>query len=244
MDQSQEKGGSLPVILLGLLVWVAFGGITYLVADVGEGDLWKFGLFLGMIPMPMSVMAAYVFFAQVKNDEGEVKPLATGLICYGFLWITWVGVGWYFQRTTVFVDNYSGRNIRIRCDGEEWLNAKDRSKQKVRLLPSLYTFVLYDAVSGEELERVAADVDREGPFILNAMGAQVYRRGRVEYGKPALVGFGGDNQELEITGTWIRANYDYVFEQPPQKVSVARVQSHTTKTYLLRGKAEEGKPKP
>lgn len=87
-------------------------------------------------------------------------------------------------------------------------------------------------------------MDGRGKYVLNVLSAQVYARGTVDYGG---ISFGSSPSEEKIQLPWFKADVDFLFEEPPQSITVQnrRGQSYVSasRTYLRRGPPRPSNPR-
>jgi hypothetical protein len=144
-------------------------------------------------------------------------------------------VGWFFQFGTVHVDNATGQELRVQLDGQEWMSCRAGSRSVSGLRPGLRHLRVLGR-DGRLLDERTVRVERQGVYVLNLLGAQVYHRGTVDYG-----GFSfGDRQPTEIREPWFEAKVDYLFQSPPSSITVSTRRGElamASKSFLLRGLA-------
>jgi hypothetical protein len=149
----------------------------------------------------------------------------------------WVVFGLTFQTGTIHIDNFSGRDLRLELDGKPWLSSSKQTTVVQSLRHGSYQLVVR-GTDGKELDRLSIRVEGSSVYVLNLLGAQTYTRGHVHYG--LSFGFGGGDSAEKIADRWFEPKVDYLFEAPPQKVTV-RVRkgssglASATKSYLRRG---------
>jgi hypothetical protein len=150
------------------------------------------------------------------------------------------------------VDNFSTHNVRLQLDGKEWLTCSRDSTHDVQLPAGNHELVVLDMVDGQELDRRTLTVVAANTYVLNVLGAQNYRKGKVWYNDPNdPFLFPPDNRSEDqlINLTWFSVKVDYLFKDPPLFITESIPESqkgHTRanveKTYLHRAGRQAGEP--
>jgi hypothetical protein len=213
------------------LVLIANTGLAWLLAGTTIW-LWVMGIAGGLFAM--FVFAVFKDTTQSLGGRGALMML--GLIAYA---VVLLGSGFYisfeFARGTVYVDNFSPNDVRLDLNGATWRESRRQSTQVLGLQRGTYTLVIYDLQGGGKLAEHQINVEGRDNYVLNVLGAQAYARGRVDYGG---FGFFAPPQPEILRHPWFKANVDYLFQEPPQSitVSVPRGQSAggASRTYLKR----------
>jgi hypothetical protein len=216
--------------LTGLLAW--------LLADALDGWLWGGLAIAGGVILGLVVFGA--LSATVKRQHGTPTLKQWGYIGLAvLLWGVWTGVGAVFQRSKVYVDNFSSRDVKLEVNGQPWLEVKAGTQVEARLPRRPATIVTRDAATGEELDRRTVTVEPSA-YIFNVLGAGVYERGSQEYGDLAI-GFGPGGSSSEVHDVWIKADVDYLFTEPPGSIEVSEGTHFASRSYLKRVGANEVK---
>jgi hypothetical protein len=208
---------------------------------VGAGLAWLLaGHWLWLIPglfgaaIGVGLVLALLGHLLKGHLPGRVELAAVGYMA--LVLGTWFGVGWFFQVGKVHVDNASGQELRVQRDGRDWLTCPPGAQLVTSLGPGTHRLRVLDR-NGQPLDEMTVEVDRQGVYVLNLLRAQVYHRGSVDYGG---FGFGSAPRPVEIRDAWFDARVDYLFEEPPQSITVSRRRGQVamaSRTFLLRGRA-------
>jgi hypothetical protein len=231
----QSAGATPPSKLKKRLILAAVpvvaAGLAWLVA--GHVWLWFLPGLLGAVFFGSVVLGLAGRFIKGLHRPGEVKESALAVGYMGLVLGAWFGVGWFFQVGKVHVDNSSGKELRVQVDGRDWLTCRSGTNTVQNLSPGSHRITVFDA-EGRQVDELTVQVERQGVYVLNLLRAQKYHKGRVQYGGIAF----GDDSPTEISDAWFDAKVDYLFEKPPQAITVSTRHGQaavgTTKTYLLR----------
>ncbi|OAI49369.1 hypothetical protein AYO44_06460 [Planctomycetaceae bacterium SCGC AG-212-F19] len=175
-------------------------------------------------------------FGGLRSASGAEFGTRIGLLVYA---VVLLGSGFLvseqFARGTVHVDNFSSQDVVLELDGRVWLKATTQSTQRASLTQGSYTLVVRSP-TGTELDRQAIEVEGRDDYVLNVLSAQVYARGEAQYG---TLSFGMPRQERAVKAPWFKADVDFLFEEPPESITVSVKRGQTvasaSKTYLRRG---------
>ncbi len=236
------KGPSMLPALSALRGWAllaaAFLALTWFLA----GTPWLFNgtLLVTVLGAPGWVAALWgMAKGSADGEKTDRKPLGTALLAGLFIFATLgaaLAIHLWFPVGRVIVDNGAGRAVRIRLDGADWVAAgRGTGAATATLRAGSYSIEIVDE-AGVVDDKFQAAVDSAGPYILNVLGAATYTRGTQDYGDAA---FGAGRTEAVVRDKWIKADADFVFEEPPSSISVVswRGLKSTTasRTYFLRG---------
>ena len=180
------------LVVAALVLMPALGAAAWRLADLEHGmDLvivlgigGLFGL-LSLIGLVGSVASGD------PRDRANRKWFALGTL----LSATWVVAGLLGRSpagTTVYVENFSGRDVTLELDGRPWIRADDGTSQQAAIPFGVHEVVTRSADGTAELDRrqveakqVAKDPlpkdadERDYPYIFNVLGAQTYLKGKV-----------------------------------------------------------------
>lgn len=146
-----------------------------------------------------------------------------------------------FAVADVHIDNATPRPVQLVLDGKEWMTVPARGQATATLRIGTYRLEVLPADGGAALDTMSISLNEGKPHVLNVMGAQVYSRGSVDYGG---FGFGAGPSEQRITDKWFKADVDYLFQTPPEKITVTTKQGQpamATRSYLRRGKPKRAR---
>jgi hypothetical protein len=147
------------------------------------------------------------------------------------LMAAWIGGGLSITRAKVYIDNFSDKNVTLELNGAPWRTVDHGNTDQTRLPTGTYELVVRSRENGKELDHRTITVEDKGPYLLNVLGAQTYARGSADYG----ISFSfGDSPDQKLNDVWIKANVDYLFEEPPQSIQVSEGTSFASKSYLVR----------
>lgn len=215
---------AIPVVAAVVAWWLA-GSLFWLIPGFLAGTFVA-GALLG------------VFRRLLNGIRTDVRELA--FIGYGIIVVAiWFSVGYWFQVGTVHVDNFSNQSLRVVVDDREWLKSESSSMTVKSLSPGAHRIIVMGD-GGTKLDELNVQVERLGVYVLNLLRAQTYHKGSVEYGG---FGFGGSSP-MEINDAWFNAKVDFLFENPPETITVSRKRGQpsfgATRMYLKRGPAPVG----
>jgi hypothetical protein len=145
----------------------------------------------------------------------------------------------YFAVAAIYIENATARPVRLLLGGKEWVLVPAKGNAWSSLRMGSYEVEVKSAEDGSALDQMSVTVEDGKPWILNVMGAQVFARGRVDYGG---FSFGSGPSESRLTGKWIKADVDHLFEEPPKSITVStrRGQMATgSRTYIRRGEPKK-----
>jgi hypothetical protein len=221
------------VVLAALGLSYAFAGDSFLLfltyaalALVGVGVLFILAI------LADAARGEKVDWGRFRNLLGWVVSLLAALGACLFVQME-------FAWAAVHIDNHSGKqDVRVLPgDGEL---ARVRAGRRVVAYLRKGTYQLVVEADGEPEDLVTAEVEDTGPYVLNVHGAHVYARGSVEYSDLPLLA--RDMPETREDRKWFKADVDYLFQGPPESITVKRTFfGSTTKTYLRRGEPKRGK---
>jgi hypothetical protein len=134
---------------------------------------------------------------------------------------------------TVYVDNFSDRDVTVRVDGAEWVTAE---KGTSRTLTSLAegSHRVEVLAGGAVLETHHVQVTNGERYVLNALGGQVYTSREVNYSVAGTAPF-SERDDRRITDRWFQAEDDDVFTDPPETVSLPKGTTTASRRWLIRG---------
>jgi hypothetical protein len=158
-------------------------------------------------------------------------------------WVGWafgvIGVGivgfifyYHYTQATIYIDNATGQLVRLEVDGRPWqeIEPATMSIKFSKLRWGKHVIVVYARADNKALDRLEVNIEDNGPYVFNVLGAQTYLKGSAFYG---LRG-GGLGPETPVREKWFKPNVDLLFQHPPPGISV-RGQSSATRTYLVKG---------
>jgi hypothetical protein len=228
------------------LVWICFlaaipvaAGLSWLAAV--SLDEWVYGVVALIGGMALALILFTGFISMLKRDVN-----APGLRWWGRLglailvWAAWTFTGCHFLRTTIYVDNFSDQNVRLQVDGKPWLEVRAGELTTARLPRKALELTTIDAQTGKELDRRTVEVD-SGPFIFNVLGAGLYEVDSQSYGM--AIPRSDDDTSYLVRGVWIKAKVDYLFQDPPDAISVSQGTRFVIKSYLKRLGPASAQPK-
>lgn len=225
-----------------MLTLDVYGGIRYaavcaalaLVAALswflGHNDLWetieKIVLVFG------GLFLASTVWLWIRHRERAYLRLAAGTIAVYLLWLV---PGTLFPDERVMVDNHSDRGVRLALDGKEWVTLAARSSVERYLRGGTYLLTVHERDGGKELDRRAIKIEARGyseknkVYVLNLLGLGKYGWSLVSYG-----GLPDDPRSgRDISEPWFAVEAFYVFERPPNALTLKRGQI-VTHGYLSR----------
>lgn len=213
---------ALVPVAAAVLAWLLAGHWVWLIVGLLAAAIVA-GMLMGIV---RGMMEGNFHF-----DRGGMLSLAYA----GGVVALWFGVGYWFQVGTVHIDNFSGQALQVLLDGRPWQTRPAQSTKIEKLTPGKHVITIQDA-NGQELENLNVNVERQGVYVLNLLGSQKYYKGEVQYGGPA---WSVDDTETEISDAWFEPKVDYLFEKPPQSITVStkrgRPAYSASRNYLRRG---------
>jgi hypothetical protein len=148
------------------------------------------------------------------------------------LWVIWLFIGIKFTIAPVYIDNYSGYNIKLKLNGSDWVDVLNNNTVEKSLRKGAYDIIIIDSSNNKEIKRSAINVSSGDPHILNVLGKMSYYKGTAVYSTTSYYGSGGSSGET-ITSEWFSADVDYLFEELPSSIQISRG-STAYKSYLKR----------
>jgi hypothetical protein len=153
----------------------------------------------------------------------------------------WIAIGMKFPLSPVHVDNYTGTAVALELDGKPWLKLPADSSRQVFLRDGAYQVTVRAEPGGGVLGSHDAAVAGRSTYVLNVLGRMSYREGTREYRKVPLPPMLAHNPpETTIDQVWFNTDADFIFEEPPESISVSGSGDVATRSYLRRA----GKAKP
>jgi hypothetical protein len=231
---SADKPAAFPPWVLGVL-WL-LGGLLGVVTVTGLA-WWLVGTY----PVAWKVVAwlggGLTVLLALWGTQSATSAKTLG-ICAFVVWayMGWLVIGLTRLPTLVYVDNFSTHDVSLELDGEPWMVVNRGTKREVWMQRETYQLKVRSARTGEVLDRRTITVDESGPYILNVLGAGTYEKGFVEYVEDLKdVGWWKLERKPErIRDVWIRADVNYLFEEPPSRISATKGTKSATKYYLRR----------
>jgi hypothetical protein len=139
---------------------------------------------------------------------------------------------WYFLASavsgvTVHIDNATSQGYVVSVDGKQLATVAQGTTRWDSWRYGTHDVSVADG-TGQVRDTFQVTIDKEGPWVLNLFGAGKYMRGSVTYGTAT-----GGEPDRPIADRWFIADVYYLFETPPQTISIKG--SGTTRTFLARG---------
>ncbi len=191
----------------------------------------------GQAPWTYGIITAVAFlFITVAMVVRRMVPWLGGVLWIAHVSVLlaiWVLVGNAYAISDIHVDNFSGQLIRMNLDGKAWMEVADGTSVVLPLRCGDHSIVILEA-AGKELDRHDVAIEASCPYVLNVLGGMRYESGIVHYGA------GKAPDKKYLTDRWIRASFDYLFQQPPSSVKVQEGTTYARTTFLRRtGRSSE-----
>jgi hypothetical protein len=199
------RGGAL--VGAGVLAWFLNGG--------------EFWLGMGLVAVFLLGLFTFAYVKLWRDDSSAPgRPEQMALVGCGWaLLLVWFVVGVVFQGGTVYIDNFSPRDLLVELDGKPWLACPAGSTRAKRLRWGGYRITVRPADGGEVLQEMTVRVKGRSVYVLNLLKAQTYEVVDVSY---SVAGFslGGERARppVSITDGWFETTADFVFEPPPSRI--------------------------
>jgi hypothetical protein len=210
------------------VLFLAVVGVSWLLAGV---NALYYGLLIGAGLIGLAMYGGIASVVKPGSREGVVAIVVGAGYLVGTFGLG-LFIAYQFARADVHVDNNTDREVRVALDGRDWVRVPARGTEKVSVRKGRYRVVATPAAAGAAPDEVDIHVTDTGPFVLNLFGAQVYARGKAEYGGLA---FFGQPAEVEVKDRWFRADVDFLFQDAPEKIEVEQGEFMASRTYLRRG---------
>ncbi len=204
------------LVAVAVVVVAATWGLSWYFAG---GKVWTGWMILGGI-----ILAASLWEKMWKACMVLAVALAGSLM-----------LGLLFPVSRVYVENFSGKEVRIQKDAKDWLALANGGTEVVRIRGGGHVIAVFSA-DGKKLRETNVDVParRSADYVFNVLGAGTYYEGDVSYGDTSYR-FGSGPSERKITEEWFETEVDYLLEKPPDSVRVSGSGSGTlSKRYLRR----------
>ncbi len=224
--EKPAAAGSPWPALLGLLAVAAVLG--FVAAFLGS-DHWLW--VAGAVVCGIGLFGCFIAIKENARELGGRGWLAIGYVAV--ISAVWFSVGLSYTQSAVHVENATARDVVLELDGNPWLTVEHGKTVQTRLPRQQHRIIIRARDNNEELDRRFVLVGSSKAYVLNVLGAQTYYRGRVEYGSMPIA-LGGDPDAVEVKDVWIEADVDYLFQEPPQSISVSKGTSYASKSYLTR----------
>ena len=137
---------------------------------------------------------------------------------------------------TIFIDNYTGRDILIKVDGEKWLQIKDKSSTKKTMSSDQYEISLFDLNDNRQLDKFSIKVESPKKYVLNLLGGSTYLSD-ASIKIPQGLSFDADKilgSGESINEQFFIADQDFVLEEMPKNFTGIDKNNSKNKTYLYR----------
>ncbi len=178
---------------------------------------------------PALIIGALTFFG--AKALGKSDGTRAGLLCF-FFGISFLVVGgvvsYFFVISDIYVDNFTDVPARLELNGHPWLNVDAQKTERSTLRRGTYEIAVFNSQTGKEIDRRTVEVDSGFPHIYNVGGGMSYILGTAEYGA------GTQSESKNIEDVWFEARVQYVFESPPDSISVDSKSPYGSRTYLVR----------
>ena len=177
------------------------------------------------------VAGAFLFFTmpQAEGDLIRRKRFHSRARIAGAILVSAIIGGvvtFLFPTGSIMVENASPVDVQMFLDDEAWLSVGAGQWRRTSLPQRKYR-VTIKSTRGEILDQHDIEVNDYGPYILNALGAQVYFDGVVKYGIQ-----GGGSMKV-ITDKWFkRPKVDYLYADPPERIWTV---NPVSKSYFTKG---------
>jgi hypothetical protein len=192
------------------------------------------GYFFGMI--------AILFVALLVGITGPGKKklklktwfrLSSGIVLFGVHFFTWS----QYQLQEFYVDNQTSDVIYVLVDGEPLIEVDSFDYMITQIRPGEHEFKTLRVSDDSVMELFSETIERNNRKMYNVLNAGVYVDGSQTYSSTPFWGDDPGSFERVITGRWIDLHYNYVFEEPPNEISVKRrlgSDNEVTRSYLRR----------
>jgi hypothetical protein len=226
--------------------------LIFILALLGGNLLIFFMAFIAEAPANMPLLYALGIFvlgialiAQLvkqKNRDAAVKTAIVGLTMIATDMITYLN----FHKQVLYIDNQTAiENVEVRIDGATATNVGAFHYQQVTIRKGKYTITAYKQPGDSLLETFEVNVDLNDPNLYNILSVGEYIDGTKSYSEDALLDWlngksGPDSPEGNLKERWISLkNYSYIFEMPPQSITVKKDLLDTdpaeaTRSYIVR----------
>lgn len=142
------------------------------------------------------------------------------------------------EKPTLFIDNYSGSDIKIFQKDDLWLEINNNSSIKKRDLKQ-GTHILYvHKMNDSSIDTFRINMRKENNYVLNLFGGMTYYEGELLYLKKLEDGVNhSTKEEREITKSFFQSRAEFIFEKPPYRIEDRSiVKMPTSKRKYLRRK--------
>jgi hypothetical protein len=149
------------------------------------------------------------------------------MFVYGvILALMWFVIGSAVCGVTVYIDNATNERFVVAINGQDRAILGGGTTLWDSWRYGNHEVTVKDS-NGQVRDTFQVSITKEGPWVLNLMGAGRYTRGGVSYGNASS----GD-WSTPVTDRWFEANVNCLFEDPPK--SIRTKGGGGTRTFLVR----------